>query len=86
MSDSVPSMAKVKISATVDPARLERAKELTGVSSVSEVLERGLVALIEDELERIHVEGYARQPQAGEAVDVVDTGVWADLPWDDEGE
>jgi hypothetical protein len=77
-------MAKVKISATVDPARLERAKELTGVSSVSEVLERGLVALIEDELERIHADGYARAPQAGETVRAVDSEVWADLPWDQE--
>jgi hypothetical protein len=77
-------MAKVKISATVDPAHLERAKELTGVTSVSEVLERGLVALIEDELERIHAEGYARVPQAGETVRAVDAAVWDDLPWDDE--
>lgn len=77
-------MAKVKISATVDPARLEQAKKLTGVSSVSEVLERGLVALIEDELERIHAEGYAREPQADEAVRAVDAGVWADLPWEEE--
>ncbi len=82
----MPPMAKVKISATVDPARLERAKELTGVSSVSEVLERGLVALIEDELERIHAEGYARHPQAGETVETVDAGIWADLDWDEGGE
>jgi len=81
----MPSMAKVKISATVDPARLERAKELAGVSSVSEVLERGLAALIEDELERIHVGGYTRDPQAGETVSAVDAGIWADLPWDEEG-
>ncbi len=80
------SMAKVKISATVDPARLERAKELTGVSSVSEVLERGLAALIEDELERIHVDGYARQPQEGETVNAVDAVIWADLPWDEDDE
>ncbi len=86
MSDNVPDMTKVKISATVDPARLERAKELTGVNSVSEVLERGLTALIEDELERIHVEGYARHPQAGETVDSVGAEIWADLPWDEEGE
>lgn len=76
----------MKISATVDPARLERAKELTGVSSVSEVLERGLTALIEDEMERIHVEGYTRHPQEAEAVNAVDAGIWADLPWDEEGE
>jgi hypothetical protein len=77
-------MAKVKISATVDPARLERAKELTGAGSVSEVLERGLAALIEDELERVHADGYSRMPQAGETVTAVDPGVWADLPWDEE--
>ncbi|MDA8359869.1 MAG: hypothetical protein M0Z95_27020 [Actinomycetota bacterium] len=79
-------MAKVKISATVDPVRLEQAKELTGVRNVSQVLERGLAALIEDELERIHAEGYARQPQAGEAVNAVDAAIWVDLPWDEEGE
>ena len=77
-------MAKVKISATVDPARLDRAKELTGVSSVSELLERGLAALIEDELERIHADGYVRAPQDGETVNAVDAAVWADLPWDEE--
>lgn len=77
-------MAKVKISATVDPDRLERAKELTGVRSVSEVLERGLAALIEHELERAHAEGYARVPQGGETVSTTDAGVWAELPWDEE--
>ncbi len=76
-------MAKVKISATVDPARLDRAKELTGVSSVSELLDRGLAALIEDELERIHAEG--RLPQSGETIDSADVRIWADLPWDEEG-
>lgn len=77
-------MAKVKISATVDPARLERAKELTGVTSVSEVVDRGLAALIEAQLERVHAEGYHRLPQSGETVGVVDPGLWADLPWDEE--
>lgn len=84
LSDSLWSMSKVKVSATVDPAHLERAKELTGVTSVSEVLERGLVALIEDELERIHADGYVRAPQDGETVSAVDAAVWADLPWDEE--
>lgn len=77
-------MAEVKISATVDPARLERAKELTGLRGVSEVLERGLTALIEDELERLHADGYSRLPQADETVGSVDPEVWSDLPWDEE--
>lgn len=46
----------MKISATVDPAHLEQAKALTGCSNVSEVIDRGLVALIEDQLERVHAE------------------------------
>lgn len=77
-------MAKVKVSATVDPARLARAKQLTGCESASEVLDRGLAALIDDELERAHADGYARVPQASETIEVVDAGVWSDLPWDDE--
>ena len=48
------------------------------MSSVSELLERGLAALIEDELERIHAEGY-------ETIDSADVRIWADLPWDEEG-
>jgi post-segregation antitoxin (ccd killing protein) len=77
-------MAKVKVSVTVDPARLEQAKQLTGLTNMSEVLERGLAALIEDELERLHTDGYAEVPQAGETVAAVDPSVWAELPWDDE--
>ena len=77
-------MAKVKISATVTPAHLDEARRLTGRSSVSEVLDLALVALIERELERVHAEGYERVPQGQETVSVVDGGVWAELPWDEE--
>lgn len=77
-------MSKVKISATVDPDRLQRAKELTGCESTSEVLDRGLTALIEDTLEQVHADGYARVPQGDETVSTVDARVWLDLPWDDE--
>ncbi len=77
-------MGKVKVSATVDPDRLARAKQLTGCATVSEVLDRALAALIDDELERVHVEGYARAPQGEETVDAVDAEVWSDLPWDEE--
>lgn len=77
-------MNKVKISATVQPERLAEAKRLTGCENVSEVLDRALSALIDDELERAHAEGYARLPQGDETVQAVDPGVWADLPWDEE--
>lgn len=77
-------MGKVKVSATVNPERLARAKELTGCENVSEVLDRALAALIDDELERVHANGYARVPQASETVDVVDGDVWSELPWDED--
>ena len=77
-------MNKVKISATVRPDRLAEAKRLTGCENVSEVLDRALEALIDDELERVHADGYARLPQDGDTVQAADPGVWADLPWDEE--
>jgi hypothetical protein len=76
-------MPKVKISATVDPDRLEKAKQLTGCENVSEVLDRGLMALIESYLETVHAYGYERHPQGAETVAPVDPAVWADLPWDE---
>lgn len=77
-------MGKVKVSATVSPEHLARAKQLTGSQNVSEVLDRGLKALIDDELERIHAEGYAGSAQADEAVDTVDAAVWSKIPWYEE--
>ena len=77
-------MNKAKVSATIDPGRLARAKQLTGSDNVSEILDRALVALIDDELERIHAQGYERVPQGSETVKVVDAQVWSDLPWDEE--
>ncbi|HMA46151.1 MAG TPA: hypothetical protein VKP11_02935 [Frankiaceae bacterium] len=77
-------MSKVKVSATVDPATLARAKQLTGCENVSEVLDRALAALVEDELERVHAAGYTRVPQGRETVGTADAQVWADLPWDEE--
>jgi hypothetical protein len=80
----IKGVNKVKISATVRPDRLAEAKRLTGCENVSEVLDRALAALIDDELERTHAEGYARLPQGDDTVEVVDPGVWADLPWEEE--
>ncbi len=77
-------MTRIKVSATVELAHLERAKALTACNSVSAVLDRGLEALIEDQLERIHAEAYARLPQGGDSLQAVDAVVWVDLPWHDE--
>jgi hypothetical protein len=77
-------MAKVKVSATIDPDRLERAKKLTGSDNISEILDMGLQALIVAEQETIYVEGYTRLPQGNETSAVVDPKFWADIPWDEE--
>ena len=77
-------MKKIKLSVTVSPERLARAQELTGCQKASEVLDRGLSALIEDELERIHADGYVAHPQGDDTVAMVDPSVWADLPWEEE--
>jgi len=77
-------MAKIKVSATIDPDRLERAKKITGSDNISEVLDLGLRALIVAELEAIYVDGYARIPQGDETSAVIDPRFWADLPWDEE--
>lgn len=74
----------MKVSATVSPERLERAKQLTGCDNVSEVIDRGLQALIVSEAERTHVDGYARAPQGADTVASLEPGVWAEVPWDDE--
>jgi hypothetical protein len=78
------AVSKVKVSATVSPERLERAKQLTRSDNVSEILDQGLEALIARELERIHSDGYAGVPQGGEVVDIVDPAVWSEGPWDEE--
>ncbi|MEX1163792.1 MAG: type II toxin-antitoxin system CcdA family antitoxin [Nitriliruptor sp.] len=54
-------MAKRKISATVSAERIEQAKAVTGSSNLSELIERGLAALVERELESRWIEGYRRE-------------------------
>jgi uncharacterized protein YgbK (DUF1537 family) len=79
----VNKVNKVKVSATVSPDRLRQAKQLTGCENVSEVIEQGLAALIARELERIHADGYAGASQGAEVVDIVDSAVWSEVPWDE---
>ncbi len=75
---------RTKVSATLDPERLAQAKELTGLDNTSELLNRALGALIAEELERIHADGYAATPQGAEVVSEVDPSIWSDIPWDEE--
>jgi post-segregation antitoxin (ccd killing protein) len=59
-------MTRAKISATVDRELLERAKALTGVSSISELLDRALAASVSEVLESRWHAGYESMP-AGSA-------------------
>lgn len=66
-------MPKVKLSVTVDRAKVDRARELTGAATVSELLDVALTRLLAQELERRHVAGYQRKPQGGDDL------AWAEL-------
>jgi hypothetical protein len=59
-------MPKSKLSVTLDPVTLERARELIEVSSVSQLLDVALARLIESEEERLHIAGYVRTPTTRE--------------------
>lgn len=75
-------MPKQKISATLSPERLQRARTITGNQNLSELLDSALDALIERELERCWLAGH---DHAGEDIDLppevpVDL---TDVPWVD---
>lgn len=72
-------MAKTKLSVTLDPAKVSLAQELTGTTTISELLDVALGRLVETELDRRHVAGYQRTPQT--ATDAA----WAELERDPMG-
>lgn len=67
-------MVKSKLSVSLDPGKLKQAQALVGADSVSELLDVALARLIEEELERRHVDGYERVPVHQ------DLATWAALP------
>ncbi|CAN5611762.1 hypothetical protein BH24ACT14_BH24ACT14_13750 [soil metagenome] len=71
-------MPKTKVSATVSPERLARARVITGTDSVSELLDEALLALIERELERRWLEAHPDDELPGEVVPDL-----SGLPWDE---
>ncbi len=71
-------MPKTKISATLTPEGLQRAREVTGASSLSELLDMALVALIEQRLEQRWLEANPAVDLPGEVE--VDLG---SIPWDE---
>lgn len=82
-------MAKEKLSVTLDRAKLVRAQELTGVATVSALLDLAVTRLLTQELERRHIAGYQRHPQgkndiawaeiARDPTDIADDTDWAEL-------
>ncbi|HVL98189.1 MAG TPA: type II toxin-antitoxin system CcdA family antitoxin [Egibacteraceae bacterium] len=73
-------MAKRKISATLSPELIRQAQALTGGGNLSEVLEQGLSALIDRELERRWLAGYQQQPPAEDVPDDVPVDL-REVPW-----
>lgn len=74
-------MAKRKVSVTLSPGRVDRARVVTGKSNLSDLLEDALDALVERELERqwltAHETAAGQEDLPGEVpVDL------ADVPWD----
>lgn len=71
--------AKTKISATITPERLARARAVTGTTSLSRLLDDALEALTVRELENRWLESHRDEDLPGEvAVDL------SDVPWNDE--
>ncbi len=71
-------MPKTKVSATVSPERLARAREVTGTDSVSDLLEEALGALIERELEQQWLQAHPDEELPGEVVPDLSA-----VPWED---
>lgn len=75
-------MTKTKISATVTPEQLARAHEVSGVSNLSQLLERALAALIERELEQRWLDAHDVEVETDLPGEVeVDLSA---TPWDEE--
>jgi hypothetical protein len=66
-------MAKSKLSVTLDPTRIDRARALVNVASVSELLDVALERLIRSEEELQHVAGYLRIPLGEEFAALAET-------------
>lgn len=76
-------MAKQKVSVTLSPERIDRARAVTGRTNLSELLDDALDALVERELENRWLDGHDRS--AGFRDDLPGEVVvnLADVPWDD---
>jgi post-segregation antitoxin (ccd killing protein) len=76
-------MAKRKISATVSAESIEQAQAVAGNGNLSDLIERGLDALVERERERRWLDGYRRHPAADDLPGDVEIDLTA-APWHEE--
>jgi len=77
-------VAKQKVSVTLTPERVERARAVTGRSSLSELLDDALDALVDRELERRWLDAHERAA-VGETDLPGEVPVdLADVPWESE--
>lgn len=74
-------MPKQKISVTVSPERLRRARAVTGDTNLSELLDNALDALIDRELERRWLEGHENEVLDRDLPDEVPVDL-GEVPWD----
>ena len=73
---SMLSMAKSKVSVSVDPVKVAEARQLLGSTTLSHLIDVALDLLIVAELEQRHIAGYLAHPQQA------DDDAWADAPRD----
>jgi len=76
-------VARAKATITIDRAKLERAKALMRVRTMSEAIDIALDRLIDDEQLRHDVAAYSRQPLAAGELALGDLPVELDLDDDD---
>lgn len=79
MISRISRMPKMKVSATVSPNRLARAREVTGTDNVSELLDQALGALIERELEQRWLRAHPDQELPSEVLPDLSA-----VPWDED--
>ncbi|MDN5861778.1 MAG: type II toxin-antitoxin system CcdA family antitoxin [Pseudonocardia sp.] len=75
-------MAKQKVSVTLSPERIERARTVTGRSNLSELLDDALDAVVERELERQWLAVHDRSPAGTDLPGEIVVDL-ADVPWDE---
>lgn len=75
-------MAKQKVSVTLSPERIERARAVTGRVNLSELLDDALDAVVERELERRWLTAHDRAARRDDLPHEIAVDL-ADVPWDD---